>query len=196
MADWSYFLDITESCVTRIKQCYEEDRSEEEKEDSLELIELVLQYGVLLKHTDIGSGRDQILVSIVESIRQLAISIMRERDDASVTSTRRGGSLCFNITEERLATFLLDANFTKHGIAILLRCSSKTISRRLQEFNIILQTTQVADDDLDKVTLLYVQRYPNAGQKNYGAFLLGQDIYISRQRVHDSLLELTLMVYC
>ena len=85
--------------------------------------------------------------------------------------------------------FLLDANFTQKDIACLLNCSSKTISRRIKEFNLTIQRTQITEDELDQVTLLYVQRYPNAGQKSYSAFLLDQGIYISRQKVRDSLLR-------
>jgi len=131
---------------------------------------------------------------IIVSLSSDALPVATLNQLPSSAAPRSRGRPKLSICKEQVK-FL--ANFTKHDIAILLRYSSKTISRQLQEFNITLQTTQVADDNLDKATLLYVQRYPNAGQKNYGAFLLGgQDIYISRQRVRDSLLELTLMVFC
>jgi len=78
----------------------------------------------------------------------------------------------------------IDANFIQQN-----KCSSETISRKLQVFNLSIQTTHVADNDLDQVILLNVHRYLNAGQKSYSAFVLGQGIYISRQRVHDSLLQ-------
>ena len=76
--------------------------------------------------------------------------------------------------------FLLDANFTQNDIASLLKFSSKTVSRRIKEFNLTIQRTRITEDDLDKVALLYVKRYPsyNAGQKSYCAFLLDQGIYL------------------
>ena len=72
-------------------------------------------------------------------------------------------------------------------MASLMNCSSKTISRCIKEYNLTTQRTQITEDDLDQVTLLYVQR--NAGQKSYSAFLLDQKIYISCQKVCDSLLR-------
>ena len=78
--------------------------------------------------------------------------------------------------------FLLDANFTQNDIASFLKCSSKTVSRRMKQFNLTIQRTHITEHDLDQVTLLYVKRFPNAGQKSYCAFLLGQGIHISRQK--------------
>ena len=96
-------MDLTESCATHVQRLYEEDgHGEDEKEDLLEFIELVLQYGVLLRNAGNDSVNDQTFVSVVESVRQLAISVMREREG---TRTRRGSAspASFDITEERLA---------------------------------------------------------------------------------------------
>ena len=46
------------------------------------------------------------------------------------------------------------ANFTRNDIAAFLKCSSKTISRWIQEYNLITyQYLQITDNDLDQVTL-------------------------------------------
>ena len=68
MAEWSYFLDLTESCVTHIQRCYEEDRSEDEKEDTLGLIELVLQYGVLLRNADAGHCKVLLIITLATAM--------------------------------------------------------------------------------------------------------------------------------
>ena len=85
--------------------------------------------------------------------------------------------------------FLLDAKFTQNDTTSFLKCSSKTVSRRMKEYNLTIQITQITEHDLDQVTLLYVKRFTNAGQKSYCAFLLGQGIHISRQKAQDSLLR-------
>jgi len=184
MADWTYFLDITESSVTHVQRCYEEDRSEEEKEDSLELIELVLQYGVLLRNIDIGSGHDEILVSIVDSIRQLAISIMRERDNASVTGTRHG-SLCLDITEERLA-YYVEQRFRTSDISAIFGCSNRTIERRMVKYG-LLRFTPISNENLDAVIKDITSLFPRCGEKMISGRLQAYGIRVTRQRVRDSL---------
>ena len=76
----------------------------------------------LVRNADIGNSNDQILVSIVESVRQLAISIMREGDSASVTATRRG-SFSFDITKERLALYV-EQRFRTSDISAIFGCSN------------------------------------------------------------------------
>ena len=58
----------------------------------------------------------------------------------------------------------------------------------MKDFNLTIQRTQITEDDLDQVTLLYVKAFPNVGQKSYCAFLLNQGIYISCQKAQNNLL--------
>ena len=155
------------------------------------LVAVLLLSGVDNLSDAVLSGIDAVYDSIEEIVAFL--------DDATTNATvhvtsalaqpgQSRGRPKLKVCREQLK-FLLDANFTQNDIASLLNCSSKTISRRIKEFNLTIQRTQITEAELDQVTLLYVQRYPNAGQKSYSAFLLDQGIYISRQKVRDSLLR-------
>ena len=130
--------------------------------------------------------------AVYDSIEEVVAILSPDDTNAHVTTlaqpSQGRGRPKLKICREQLK-FLLDANFTQNNIASLLKCSSKTVSRRIQEFNLTVQRTQIAEDDLDQVTILYVKRYPNASQKSYSAFLLDQGIYVSRQMVRDSLLR-------
>ena len=92
------------------------------------------------------------------------------------------------IAKEQLK-FLLEANFTRNDVAVFLKCSTKTISRRIEEYQLsAYQHMQITDNDLDEITLAYVKQFPNAGQKSFTAFLLQQGMHVSHQKVRDSLL--------
>jgi len=54
MTERDVFLEVTESCVTFIKECCERDEGEAEdiKEGLFELMELILQYGILILDMD------------------------------------------------------------------------------------------------------------------------------------------------
>ena len=136
---------------------------------------------------EILNGLD-ILHSYVEEVITVLYS---EIDFASVQSTQFNfiGRPKLNICKEQLQ-FLLHANFTQKDIAAFFKCSSKTISRRIQEYNLTAyRHMQIPDDELDQVTLAYVKQFPNAGQKSFAAFLLEQGIHVPRQKVRDSMLR-------
>ena len=130
--------------------------------------------------------------AVCDSIEEIVATLFSDDANTDVTipaqSSQDQGCPKLKVCREQLK-FLLDANFTQNDIAHLLKCSSKTVSRRIKEYNLTIQGTHIDEDDLDQVTLLYIKRYPNAGQKSYSAFLLDQGINISRQKVRDSLLR-------
>ena len=136
---------------------------------------------------EILNGLD-ILHSYIEEVITVLYS---EIDFASVRLTQVAsiGRPKLNICKEQLQ-FLLHANFTLKDIAAFFRCSSKTISRRIQEYDLTTyRHMQIPDDILDQVTLAYVKQFPNAGQKSFAAFLLEQGIHVPRQKVRDSMLR-------
>ena len=89
MAERDNFLEITESCVNLIVECYERNEGEDVKEGLFELAELILQYGVL--GLDIGNdeGSDDIeLLAVIDSIRHLAASMMNGLSTDSLSNLR------------------------------------------------------------------------------------------------------------
>ena len=130
--------------------------------------------------------------AVYDSIEDIVATLFSDDANTDVTipaqPSQDQGRPKLKVCREQLK-FLLDANFTQNDIAHLLKCSSKTVSRRIKEYNLTIQGTHIDENDLDQVMLLYIKRYPNSGQKSYSAFLLDQGINISRQKVRDSLLR-------
>ena len=130
---------------------------------------------------------DSIEAIIVSLSSEYGVSLFVATTHQSLSHPR--GRPKLKICKEQLH-FLLAANFTQNDIAVMLKCSSKTISRRIQEYDLTgFQHMQISDDDLDQITLTYVRQYLNVGQKSFTAYLLEQGMRVSRQKVRDSLLR-------
>ena len=191
------FDDPVLSCLAEVETCLHEiyasldniSASAANPEDFIDSI--IIKCERLLVVIVLLSEVDNLSDAVYDSIEEI-IAFLDDAATVHVTALTQPGQSQgrpkLKICREQLK-FLLDANFTQNDIASLMNCSSKTISRRIKEFNLTIQRTQITEDELDQVTLLYVKRYPNAGQKSYSAFLLDQRIHISRQKVRDSLLR-------
>ena len=145
---------------------------------------------ILAEFDDMSSEMINGLDEECDNIEDVIASLLLEDDGsafvAAMPSQGRGRQK-LQVTREQLE-FLMDANFKQKEIASLLRCSTKTISRRMKEFNLepTMKGMQINDDDLDNITVEYVKRYPNAGQKSYAAFLSQQGLHVARQMIRKS----------
>ena len=181
---FSHFFDLTEFCVGHIQQCYEDDGREEEKEDSLELIELVLKYGVLLlSATGTRINEDQMLLSVVESVQRLTTSMMRDRERASTTVTRCG-PLAFDISKECLA-YYVEHHFRTSDISAIFGCSSRTI-KRMSKYG-LLRFTPTSNESIDAAVKDITSLFPRSGEKMVSGRLQAYGIRVSLQRARDSL---------
>lgn len=131
------------------------------------------------------NGLDAVYDNIEGIIASLYFEGDRSTHDVAAIPTQGKGRPKLTVSRKQLR-FLLDANFRQNDIASLLRCSTKTISRRMKEFDLTMQGTQITDNDLDDITVEYVKRFPNAGQKSYIAFLSQQGLHIPREMVRNS----------
>ena len=184
------FLEVTESCVTFIKECYERDEDEVENiNDGLfELMELILglilQYGVLI--LDIDDDRDSQLLAVIDSVRYLAASMMNiapraSRSDMPINTDQ------FDIDQNRL-TYFVEQGFRICDIAAIFDCSRKTIERRMTKYGIDRYTT-VTNEDLDRLVEEITTLFPRCGEKTIAGRLIAGGIRVPRQRVRDSLLR-------
>ena len=100
------------------------------------------------------------------------------------------GRPLIDIPEEQLA-LLLSFNFSPGRIADMLRCSAKTVRRRIVEFGLeeMRQYSTLSDSQLDEITAEFVHNNPNSGQISYDGFLRGRGLHIQRNRIRSSLLR-------
>lgn len=187
-------LEELETFICEIRDAISESTTfDHEFVDSITIkCERLLNVVLLLAEVDdVSSEMINGLDEVYDNIEEVIASLISFEDDGSAfvaampSQGIRGRQNC------KLPEFLVDANFTQKEIASLLRCSTKTISRRMKEFNLELamKSMQITDDDLDNVTVEYVKRYPNAGQKSYAAFLSQQGLHVPRQMIRKSLLR-------
>ena len=74
-------------------------------------------------------------------------------------------------------------------IAKLFGCSRRTVERRMQEYNISMQSrySLISDADLRQVVATLSSRNPNLGEKSIDGLLRAQGIIVQRHRIRDIL---------
>lgn len=188
MSDRDTFLDVTESCVTFIIEYYDQNEDDEDvKEGLFELMELILQYGVLIMDMDRG---DMELLAVIDSIRHLAASMMNGLSMPRLGTPYNSGSDAgseLNISEDRLSYFV-EQGFRICDIAAIFGCSRKTIECRMTKYGII-RFTPITNEHLDGVIQEITTLFPRCGEKTIAGRLLARGIRITRQRLRVSLLR-------
>jgi len=181
MTERDVFLEVTESCVVFIKECYERDECgpEDIKEGLFELTELILRYGILILDMD---DSDTQLLAVINSIRYLAATMMDV-----VQRPRCTGATDIDISESRLMYFV-ERGFRICDIAAIFGCSRKTVERRMCSYG-ISSFTPITNECLDHLVGEITTLLPRCGEKTIAGRLLARGIRIPRQRVRDSLLR-------
>ena len=95
-----------------------------------------------------------------------------------------------NIEKNQLM-FLIQCGFINKDISHLMKCSTKTIQRRIVEFGLsaLKKYSVITDCELDRLTTAYVDKFPASDGNSYHAFLDSQGIKLQHQRVRDSMLR-------
>ena len=128
----------------------------------------------------------ELLSSSIQELRQR----QREPLSSNISERRPAHRPRLTIGKNQLE-FLVQCGFRLAEIVNLFRCSVKTIQRRIVEYNLTECThfSLIGDDELDKLTDVYVQHFPAAGAKTYQAFLHSQGLKIQRYRVRESMIR-------
>ena len=131
------------------------------------------------------------LSGVIESTREVTqfLEDLLDRHERQREQQRPKGRPKLAITEGQLRE-LIRSNFSVVGIAQLFSCSTKTIYRRIREFNLIgaLQSN-ISDADLDEIVEAFVQAHPASGQRMLVGHLRSLSLHVSRQRARESLLR-------
>ena len=133
------------------------------------------------------------LSSSVSNLMQTLLVLSEEQESGDVNSiipVRPAHRPKQNIEKNQLM-FLIQCGFTNKDISHLMKCSTKTIQRRIVEFGLsaLKKYSVITDCELDRLTTAYVDKYPASGGNSYHAFLDSQGIKLQRQGVRDSMLR-------
>ena len=97
------------------------------------------------------------------------------------------GRPSYDITQDQLQS-LISLRFTVPQIAELLQVSTRTIERRLAEYNMSASILSIiADEKLDNEVGSIKSFHPNCGSKNLAGYLASSNIRVPRQRPRQSL---------
>ena len=174
MTEHDNFFEVTESCVSFIVECYEQNEDEDVKEGLFELTELILQYGVLILDMD---SDDFELLAVIDSIRHLAASMMNGLNIDLVSNSRSNYGSDLEISEGRLSYFV-EQGFCTCDIAAIFGCSRKTIERRMARYG-ISRFTPISNERLDGLVQEITALFPRCGEKTVAGRLLARGIRVT-----------------
>ena len=93
----------------------------------------------------------------------------------------------YNISREQLELYL-HYGFSLSKISEMLFVSTKTVRRRIEEFNINPKPfSNLSNEDLDAVVSEILSEFPNCGSKRMAGFLLAKGLRIQQARVRETL---------
>ena len=93
----------------------------------------------------------------------------------------------YNISREQLELYL-HYGFSLSKISEMIFVSTKTVRRRIEEFNIkSMAFSDLSNEDLDTVVSEIMREFPNCGSKRMSGFLLARGLQIQQARVREAL---------
>ena len=123
----------------------------------------------------------------ISSARNILKNLSRTSARTPRVNTSIRGRPSYDITQDQLQS-LISLRFTVPQIAELLQISTRTIERRLAEYNMSARTYSIiADEELDNEVRTIESFHPNCGSKNLAGYLASRNIRVPRQRLRRSL---------
>ena len=86
--------------------------------------------------------------------------------------------------------YFVEASFTQHDISKIIGVSTKTVSRRMQEFGILQEIpkyTEIGNQELEKIVQQVVSEFPNSGIRMVRGHLLSKGIKVTWERTRCTL---------
>lgn len=155
----------------------------EMKQAILEGAEGLLQVSVLLEPLLPPEDGPMITGSIQHIITEMIALCESEYQDKGVSCGRPS----LDIREEQL-TFLLENSFKIKDIAALFGCSTRTIQRRVRDFEISSNRySDISDLELDDIIKEMAIRWPTCGIRSIKSMLQANGLILQRSRVQQSL---------
>ena len=193
MAELSLHVDLSRSILEDIVEQLQHPFTGDRTLEGLLLLETLLTYvvqieslGATLHPTAMGALND--LIDATRELTQSAEELVDRQRRLHGQQLRRGRPK-LQITEDQLRE-LLQAHFSVVSIAQLFSCSTKTIYRRLHEYNMVgVLQSDISDADLDGIVESFVQAHPTCGQRLLIGHLRSLNLHVQRQRVRESLLR-------
>lgn len=97
------------------------------------------------------------------------------------------GRPSFSIPREQLQ-FLVEKGFSTTDIGLIIGVSSRTVKRRLHEFDISVrgQYSVMSDEELDATVRGILNEFPNCGYRRMAGFLKSKGLRLQQTRIRHS----------
>ena len=176
------FLNDVEKVIEDVQTAFSNTSvlDKEDVEELLQIVEVALMATISIEDSiPLGESITEALQSLWSSLEELLELCFRKRGK---------GRPEILIREEQLV-FLLGLHFTLADIARLYNVSSRTVRRRVIQFELEdnLLFFDIPDTVLDDMTKEFVSTHPNSGARSLAGFLRSMGYRIQRQRVRESL---------
>ena len=125
----------------------------------------------------------------INSLRKMINELSGMVEERQKIMRRRGRPVVL-ISKDDLIN-LTQLQFTQTEIAKLYGCSSRTIHRRINQFDLddLIRYDDITDNELDHVVCCFVLSFPSAGQNTLEGHLKAQGYRVQCWRIRESLLR-------
>jgi hypothetical protein len=156
-----------------------------QNEDLAEDLEEVQKHIVVL---DSLTRTPEELFNLLSSARSLLDAYGKRNKGVTTIFTGTPGRPKYDVSKEQLE-MLLQARFNIPSISELLRVSSRTVERRMQEYGLSVYSlyTEIQDNQLDDLVRAIKRENPGCGSKMLAGYIGAKGIFIPRRRVREAL---------
>jgi len=155
----------------------------ETQENAIEKVELLLQVSILLEPLLPEEHRTE----ITNEIQHLLFEMTNQYERDFHCTSRSLGRRPVEIPEHQLR-FLLESDFKITDIAGIFSCSTRTIQRRMRDYEIDPNRfSDISDFQLDELVGELTARLPDCGIRSIQSMLKSNNIILQRERVRQSL---------
>ena len=137
-------------------------------------------------HQNIVIAHESGLVSsdCISHFEEVLTSIQQHQTSCNKKSIGRP-KLC--LSKDQIE-FLLSIRVTKNQISRMLGVSTRTITRRMDEYNLAsVEFSDLTDQELDSIVTKIHQQFPQSGYRQVLAVLNSQGIFVRERRLRASL---------
>lgn len=183
------YRTFLEQSLQRIIHILQQPPESNNQDYALYRIELLTNTVLRMMQTDPAGEHGQILTALTRSL-DLLMTEVKEKENCNVfkNSGKRGRPV-LEIPKETLELYL-SCGFSKTKIALMFRVSTKTIGRRMEEFNLkdnYQRHTPIDDETLDGHITDIIKDFPNCGIKRMRGFLFARGLTIQWDRIRSSM---------
>ncbi len=178
-----------EQSLRRIIHILQQPLESNNQDYALYRIELLTNTVLRMMQTDPAGEHGQILKALTRSLDLLMTEVKEKENCSTLNNSGKRGRAVLEIPKETLELYL-SCSFSKTKMALMFRVGTKTIRRRMEEFNLkdnYQRHTPINDKSLDGHVTDIIKDFPYCGIKRMRGFLSARGLTIQWDRIRSSM---------